>query len=58
MHGESEIIAPYRRFFRERVAGRILGPDDRGVEEYDCVDGVAGESEDVDGVEVDCEASG
>lgn len=58
MYGKGEIIAPYRRFLRERVAGRVLAPDDRGVEEDDCVDGVAGEAEDVDGVEVDCEASG
>ena len=55
MRRERHIVEPHRRLRAERVARRILPPDERGEEEARGRNGVADEAEDVDGWEVDGE---
>lgn len=54
MHGKHKVINPHRWILGFRMASGILAPNNGGVEERASVYCVAGESEDVDGWEVDC----
>lgn len=57
MHTERKVIEPHRGLFRQRVAKGILMANCGGVKKSTCVDGVAGESHDINSRVVDGQAS-
>lgn len=58
MRRERQIVESYRRLRAERVARRILPPDERREQEARGRDGVADEAQDVDGGVIDRETVG